>query len=56
MKTEQFNRPVLHKRYFCNSQPGHKEDGEVGFLWSGFANRRLVFPIAGGVGDKYGIT
>ena len=27
MKTEQFNRPVLHKRYFCNSQPGHNEDG-----------------------------
>ena len=27
MKTEQFNRPVLHKRCFCNSQPGHNEDG-----------------------------
>ena len=27
MKTEQFNRPVLHKRYFCNSRPGHNEDG-----------------------------
>ena len=27
LKTEQFNRPVLHKRYFCNSQPGHNEDG-----------------------------
>ena len=27
LKTEQFNCPVLHKRYFCNSQPGHNEDG-----------------------------
>ena len=27
LTTESFNRPVLHKRYFCNSQPGHNEDG-----------------------------
>ena len=27
LKTEQFNCPVLHKRYFCNSQHGHNEEG-----------------------------
>ena len=27
LTSESFNRPVLHKRYFCNSQPGHNEDG-----------------------------
>ena len=27
LKTEQFNCPVLHKRYFCNSQHSHNEDG-----------------------------
>ena len=29
LKTEQLNRSVLHKGYFCNSQPGHNEDGVV---------------------------
>jgi len=27
--------------YFRNSRPGHNEGGEVRFLWSGAAHRRL---------------
>ena len=33
---------------YNNSRPGHKEGGEVRFLWSGAAHRRLMLSLLSG--------
>ena len=54
LTSESFNRPVLHKRYFCNSQPGHNEDGVAEMPMVRCKPAAGRFPTPREVEDQYG--